>query len=263
MITSADNPKVKQARALLERRGRELQGRCLAEGLRLIEDAMRAEVVPALVFYTSAAQHEPRAAALLRRSAETGVPLYELSPLIFATLSDTVNSQGLVAVLPIPAPPGPEHPSLALVLDQVRDPGNLGTILRSADAAAVGLVLLVRGTTDPWSPKALRAGMGAHFRLPIVGDQPWDAIAGRLAGYQVWLADSHGEYLYDEVNWSGPVGLILTGETSGGSREANELCRGRVAIPMPGGAESLNVAAATAILLFEIARQRRHSKDGA
>jgi RNA methyltransferase, TrmH family len=263
MITSADNPKVKQARALLERRGREHQGRCLAEGLRLIEDAMRAGTTPALIFYTLAAQHESRAADLLRRAAEAGVPLYELGPVIFATLSDTVNSQGLVAVLPIPAPRGPEHPSLALVLDRVRDPGNLGTILRSADAAAVDLVLLAHGTTDPWNPKALRAGMGAHFRLPVVDDQPWEAIAGRVAGYPVWLADSHGEYRYDEIDWCEPVGLIVTGETTGGSREANALCRGRVAIPMPGGAESLNVAAATAVLLFEIVRQRRHSQDPA
>jgi RNA methyltransferase, TrmH family len=259
MITSADNPKIKLARALLERRGRQQQGQCLAEGLRLIEDAMRAGIRPALIFFTAVAAETGRDQDLLARAAELGVPLWEVSPSVFATLSDTVTSQGLIAVMPIPALPQPLHPRLVLVLDQVRDPGNLGTILRGADAAGVDLTLLLLGCADPWSPKVLRSGMGAQFRLPLAANRSWTDVATQLAGRPAWLADAHGEYLYDQVDWTQPSALIINGETTGPNAAGLQMCRGRVAIPMPGDAESLNVAMATTVLLFEAVRQRRYA----
>ena len=168
-----------------------------------------------------------------------------------------MSSQGVIAVIPIPRPAPPPDPGLVLVLDQVRDPGNLGTILRSAAAAGVDLVLLSPGCVDPWNPKVLRAGMGAHFRLPVVEAESWDAIGERLAGLAVWLADAHGGTPYDRVDWTAPSALIVGGETTGLSREAESLGRGRVAIPMARDVESLNAAMAATILLFEAARQRR------
>ena len=259
MITSADNPKIKQARALLGRRGREQQARCLAEGVRLIEDALRAGIHPALIFYLPEARQLARAESLLQAAGEAGVPLWELSAEVFGTLSDTVTSQGVLAVVPIPQPIPPTQPTLILVPDQIRDPGNLGTILRSAEAAGVDLVLLAPGSADPWNPKVLRAGMGAHFRLPLRTEKSWDGIAGHLAGRPLWLADAHGDYLYDEMDWTQPCALAIGGETAGFSREIRSLSKGRVAIPMQGGAESLNAAMAATILLFEAARQRRMS----
>ena len=244
----------------MSRRGREQYSQCLVEGVRLIEDAMRAGEKPALIFCVPAAHDSPRAAALLASAPAHGVPIYELSPAIFATLSDTVNSQGVVAVMPLPDLSPVSGADLALVLDQIRDPGNLGTILRSAEAAGVGQVLLTKGCADPWGPKVLRAGMGAHFRLPLETDLEWPAIAALLTGCPLWAADAHGELAYDRVDWTGPAALVVGGETEGISAEAGASARGKIYIPMHGGAESLNAAMAATVVLFEAARQRRHSR---
>lgn len=256
MLTSPDNPKVKLARALLERKGREQQGRCLAEGVRLIEDAVRAGLTPALLFYTAQATTQPRANQLIASVEQAGTPVMELAPAVFAALTDTVTSQGVIAVLPLPQLPPPAAPRLALVLDQVRDPGNMGTILRSAEAAGVDLVLLPPGCTDPWSPKVVRAGMGAHFRLPILAGD-WPVLAHHLAGRPVWLAEAQGAVAYDRVDWTVPSVLVIGGETTGLSAEAGRLATGRVAIPMAGPVDSLNAAMAATVILFEAARQRR------
>ena len=255
MITSTDNPKVKLARSLLERRGREKQGLCLVEGVRLVEDAMRAGVHPALIFFVRSAQ-----AALLEAVKAEKVPALELAPEVFETLSDTVTSQGVIAVLPIPTLPPPPAPTLILVLDQVRDPGNLGTILRSAAAAGADLIMLTHGCADPWSPKTLRGGMGAHFRLPLQARIGWPEIAQRATGMQIWAADPRGDKPYDQVNWNRRCVLIIGGETAGLSSEAICLATGRLGIPMCNQVDSLNAAMAATVVLFEAARQRRRSR---
>jgi RNA methyltransferase, TrmH family len=260
MITSTDNPKVKLARSLLERRGREKQGLCLVEGVRLIEDALRAGVHPALVFFESSAQQLSGSQNLLAEFEADKVPLWRLTHAVFETLSDTMASQGVIAVLPIQKPDTHRSPTLILVLDGVRDPGNLGTILRSAAAAGVELVMLSPGSADPWSPKALRAGMGAQFRLAVEPRSNWTEIATRAAGRQSWAADARGDTTYDQVDWNRPSVLIVGGETEGLSSEAIDLATGRLAIPMANQVESLNAAMAATVLLFEAARQRRASQ---
>jgi len=257
MITSTDNPKVKLARTLLERRGREKQGQCLVEGVRLIEDAMRVGVHPALIFFVRSARLQPGSQALLAAVEGEKVPAWELAPEVFETLSDTVTSQGVIAILPISRIEPNSDPTLVLVLDQVRDPGNLGTILRSAAAAGVELVMLTHGCTDPWSPKTLRAGMGAHFHLSLEAGVGWTQIAQRTAAMQTWVADARGDMIYDQVDWIRPSALIVGGETEGLSREAVGLATGRLAIPMRNQVDSLNAAMAATVVLFEAARQRR------
>jgi TrmH family RNA methyltransferase len=257
MITSTNNPKVKLARSLLERRGREKQGLCLAEGVRLIQDALRAGVHPALVFFVSSAQRLPGGQNLLGALEAAKAPLWELTPEVFETISETVTSQGVIAVFTIPEPEAHFDPTLVLVLDRVRDPGNLGTILRSAAAAGVELVMLTHECADPWSPKSLRAGMGAQFRLMLETRSRWPEIAERAAGRQIWAADAHGDVTYDQVDWSRPSVLIIGGETEGLSAAAIGMAAGRLAIPMSTQVESLNAAMAATVLLFEAARQRR------
>lgn len=257
VITSVENPKVKQARSLLNRRGRSRQNQCLAEGVRLIEDAMRAGIDPALIFFVPGAQESPRAAALLDAAEADGVPVWELRPEVFGTLSDTVTSQGVLAVVPVPNLVPVDSPAMVLVLDQVRDPGNLGTILRSAEAAGAGQVLLIEGCADAWGPKVLRAGMGAHFRLPVAERLNWKQLGELLRERPLWVADARGSLAYDTVDWTKPCALVVGGETTGISPEASKLCTGAVSIPMAGRAESLNAAMAATVLLFEAARQRR------
>jgi TrmH family RNA methyltransferase len=173
---------------------------------------------------------------------------------VLASCADTKTPQGVLAVVPfVRIPP---RPGLILILDRLRDPGNLGTILRSAEAAGAGHVLLAPGTVDPYNPKVVRGAMGAHFRLPI-SSLAWPAIAQQVSGRRVWQAEMTGSVAYDKVDWAHPSALIVGGETTGASRKAAELATGCVRIPMAGDAESLNAAMAATVLLFEAARQRR------
>jgi TrmH family RNA methyltransferase len=223
---------------------------------------MRAGVHPALIFFTGPAQRLPAFRSLLAATESVKAPSWELAPEVFETLSATVTSQGVLAVLPIPKMEPPADPTLVLVLDRLRDPGNLGTLLRSAAAAGVELVMLTRGCADPWSPKTLRAGMGAHFRLSLHTQAGWPDIARRAGRMQVWVADARGEAAYDEVDWVQPSVLIVGGETEGLSPDAIALAAGRLAIPMYNQVDSLNAATAAAVVLFEAARQRRSRPGG-
>jgi TrmH family RNA methyltransferase len=143
-----------------------------------------------------------------------------------------------------------------LILDALGDPGNLGTILRTAAAAGVEVVLLAPGCVDPYNDKALRAGMGAHFRVPVI-PQSWDKIAATCDGLAVYLAAMDGDLAYDAADWSSAWALIVGSEAHGASEQAAELAHQRVYIPMAAETESLNAASAAAVILFEAARQGR------
>lgn len=259
VISSQDNQTVKAARALLEPKGRRDQGRCLVEGVRLIEEAINAGIAPALLFVVEQARGRERAAALIAEAERHGIQTVELSSKVFDTLADTVTTQGLVAVISIPRVPPPAVLSFVLLLDGVRDPGNLGTILRSAEAAGVQQVVLAPGCVDPWNPKVVRSGMGAHFRLPLLSAADWDAAKDALGRLPLWLAEAQGAEAYDTRDWTKPCALGIGSEAAGFSAEAHELATGRVMIPMAGPVESLNAAMAATILMFEAARQRRRA----
>lgn len=254
MITSLHNERVKQVRALVRRRVREREARFVVEGTRLVEEMVGAGVRPALVFYTAewlaSAPAQPLRAAL--EQAEAGAWL--VSEPVLEACAETQSPQGILAVAPFCHRPPRE--GLILILDRLRDPGNLGTILRSAQAAGVGQVILAPETVDLYNPKAVRGAMGAHFRLPIARLE-WEAIRDRLSGRAVWLADAHGRMAYDAVDWTAPAALIVGGEAEGAGQEARSLAGEGVSIPMAPESESLNAAMAATIILFEAARQRR------
>jgi TrmH family RNA methyltransferase len=170
-------------------------------------------------------------------------------------LADTVSPQGVLSVVPFVELAPPPSLSLGLVVDRLRDPGNLGSIFRSANAAGVEQVILAPKTVDPYNPKVVRGAMGAHFRLPIVA-LSWPEIAETLVGVRVLLADVRAERAYYEVDWTQPSALIVGGEAHGASPEAAGLAAATITIPMHGGAESLNAAMAASVILFEAARQR-------
>lgn len=255
MITSLANEKVKYARSLLRRRARWQEGRFLVEGVRLIEEALRAGCIPALVFFAPEALADRRGAALRERCRALGVDCFPASPEVVASLSDTVTPQGVVAVVPFPLPSQPASVGLLVVVDGLRDPGNLGTLLRAAAAAGVDRVLLGPGTADPYNPKVVRSAMGAHFRLTPEA-LSWAGIAQAVRGHRVWLADPRGETRYDRVDWQEASALIIGGEAAGAGAEAAALATGRVAIPLARDVESLNAAVAASVILFEAARQR-------
>jgi TrmH family RNA methyltransferase len=172
-----------------------------------------------------------------------------------AAAADTHTPSGLLAVVPMPRRAVSAPLTFALVLDRLGDPGNLGTVLRTAAAAGVQAVLLTPGTVDPFNPKVVRAAMGAHFHLPIVAAE-WEALPSQLAGLTVWRAEAGAGAAYDAVDWRQPSALLIGSEASGPGDEARALAPNLVSIPMPGRAESLNAAVAAAVLMFEVARQR-------
>jgi TrmH family RNA methyltransferase len=254
MITSTRNERIKYIRSLGRRRVRQREGRFVVEGSRLVGEVIGAGIEPALVLYTEAWLSSPvgQSLAPALEMAEAGSWL--VSEAVMAACADTQSPQGVLIVVPI-AEARPQS-GLILILDQVRNPGNLGTILRSAEAAGVGQVLLAPGSVDAYSPKVVRGAMGAHFRLSF-SHQNWPEIRERTAGREVWLADSSGDAAYDGVDWTRPCALLVGGEAAGAGEEAAALATGRVAIPMTGQAESLNAAMAATVILFEAARQQR------
>jgi TrmH family RNA methyltransferase len=255
-ITSTASKKVKYVRSLYRRRVRYRERHFVVEGLRLVGEALKAGVVPALAFFTPDLSSSQQGRELLAVIEDVSGERFVVTDKIMRALSDTVSPQGILAVLPFIELPFPENPWLVLVVDRVRDPGNLGTILRSADAAGAGQVILTPATVDVYSPKVVRGAMGAHFYLPIATGVSWSEMAEALKDRQILLAEAGGEKVYYEVDWTKPSALIVGSEAEGASQEAKRLATERIVIPMQGKAESLNVAVAAGVILFEAARQR-------
>lgn len=261
MLTSVHNPRVRAVRALLDRRRtREEERRFVAEGVRLIEAALDAGVRPAAAFYVADLLQSERGRALVARLKGL-TETVEVSAGVMDEMSDTETPQGIVAVLPFLSaaelrPADDDRPPLVLVVDGVRDPGNLGTLLRSAAAVGVSEVLLAPDTVDVYNPKAVRAGMGAHFILAAEA-LPWERLAARLAGLAVRVAAARAQQPYDAVDWTVGAALIVGGEAEGASAEGRRIAREEVMIPMRGSVESLNAAMAATVILFEAERQRR------
>ena len=261
MITSIHNSRVKAARKLVERKERYTAGLMLAEGVRLIGDAWQSGMRPHVLFYEPASvEANPAAAELLAALAAAGCECLPCTPQVFATLAGTVTPQGLVAVLPLPLQqlqPLAQPPDFALVLDGVRDPGNAGALLRSAAAAGVQVALFGPGCVDPFNDKVLRAGMGAHFRLPVRVCSQWAQVEQALGpGPTLYLAQADAALSYDAVDWRRPCALVIGGEAAGAGVAARAAATA-IAIPMQSAVESLNAAMAGSIILFEAARQRR------
>jgi len=228
----------------------------------LVEEAWEAGVIPALAFFTPDLSGSQRGRKLLAVIEDLPGECFVVTDKVMRDLSDMVSPQGILAVVPFIELPLPENPWLVLVVDRVRNPGNLGTILRSAEAAGASQVILTPATVDVYSPKVVRGAMGAHFHLPIATGVGWSEVAEALEDRQILLAEAKGEKIYYEVDWTKPSALIVGSEAEGASQEAERLATERIVIPMQGKAESLNVAVASGVILFEATRQRGIQQDG-
>ncbi len=260
MITSKSNPKIKWVRDLqAHSRARREAGAFVIEGVRLAEEALASGWRALWVIYTT--DLSPRGREVVDGFRGQDIPVEEVSQDVMKAVVDTESPQGILAVIGLPEHVPPQSPDFILVCDSIRDPGNLGTILRTASAAGVQAVLLSPGCADAFSPKVIRSGMGAHFRLPVFS-MDWQEIGHTLdlwkkeAGLRLFLADSEGGNPYYQPDFRLPLGLVVGGEAEGAGEEAYRLGVERVHIPMPGTAESLNAAVATAVILFDVVRQR-------
>jgi RNA methyltransferase, TrmH family len=252
-ITSLQNNRVKLANALLTRaRTRRKEGKVVLEGARLVRDAWDNGSRPEFVLYTPGVDNG--LVDLLERRRIDALPVDEK---VMQYVTDTQSPQGIVGVFPTPQPELPADAQAVLIADAISDPGNLGTLIRSAAGAGVDAVILAPNCVDAYNPKVLRGGMGAHFRLPVL-DMTWPQIRERVAAGRVFLADGAGDVPYDAEVWgSESWALIVGSEAHGASDEAVAIATGRVFIPMAHATESLNAAVAAAVILFEAARQRR------
>lgn len=185
---------------------------------------------------------------------------------VMRALADTETPQGVVAVVALPAMRLPRldpRAALLLVLDGLRDPGNVGTLLRAGAAAGCDAIVTTFGSADAYAPKVVRAAMGAHFRVPVIADVAWDWLGPELMPLPgVYGADGAATLPYDAVDWRRGAAVVVGHEDHGLTEEALRWCRGTVAIPMARGMESLNAAVSGAIILFEAIRQRRAPTRG-
>ncbi len=256
-ITSSSNERIKHARRVKEGRDPEL---IFLEGLRLAEEAVRSGLIVDAAFVASG-REDARLHALLQ--SLTGRPVFWTQPEVLEGLSATIQCQGLVLIARRPqfdlSRFFEKKEGLYLALDRLQDPGNMGTLLRTAEAAGASGVIALSGCVDLFSPKVLRSAMGSAFRLPVL-----TAVA---AADLPSLCESHGLHLaaaagggtceYTAHDWCQPSVLLLGNEGNGVSSALLGKCHSRLSIPMAHGVESLNVAAAGAVMLFEAARQRR------
>lgn len=255
MITSPQNDSIKRIRHLQDRsKAREEEEAFVIEGLRLLEEALQHGWAPELVLFTD--DIDQRGWDVINGFRGQGVLTRQVSPEVMAAASDTQSPQGLLAVLPLQGQPQPQKIDFVLLVDQIRDPGNLGTLLRTSLAAGVDAVYLTPGTVDPHSPKVVRAGMGAHFQLPVA-KITWESIKEKTKGLTVYIADAEKGIPHTEADLTRPLALIIGNEARGAGEKAWDWADQPLHIPMPGDAESLNAAVAGAVLIFEVVRQRR------
>ena len=256
MITSSQNPKLKLVRALLGRpKERREANAFVVEGIRLIEEAVTAGWKFQFALYSDGLNE--RGQDLLKVLIAHRIDVEEVAGDLLQKVSDTETPQGILAVLEFTNLKIPASPNFILIPDQVRDPGNLGTLIRSAAAAGVQALFLPDETTDALAPKVVRSGMGAHFRLPI-HVLTWDQIRENTKDMEVYLADMEGISFW-ETDLRKPLALIVGGEADGASEEARKLATQKISIPMAGNVESLNAGVAGSVVMFEVVRQRKQS----
>lgn len=257
-ITSRDNATYKLLRELSESaRERRKQGRAVLDGLHLVEAFMRFVGPPELLAVSERGRDHGEIQAFL--GAHPAADVVVFSDALFKEISPVATPVGLLALVTIPRPRAPHFSqNSCVVLDAVQDAGNVGSILRSAAGAGIEHVILGKGCAQAWSPKVLRAAMGAHFVLNVHEHLPLpDALAG-YSGSIMTTALSGGESVF-QVDLTGPVAWVFGNEGAGVGAELAALAHRKVFVPMSDKVESLNVAAAVAVCLFEQRRQQLHS----
>jgi RNA methyltransferase, TrmH family len=255
LIRSRDNPRFKTLRELAtSTRARRKAGLALLDGAHLIAAYRASGGVPEQIILSESGMGNPEAAQLAAgASAQAGLVLADT---LFGDVAQVATPTGIVALIRTPKPgPLPGRIERCVMLENIQDAGNLGSILRSTAAAGIATVLLSQGCAFPWSPKVLRAGMGAHFSLDIHDNADLAGAARRLSGPLI-CASSHARRSLYQADLRGPLAWLFGNEGSGVSPELSAAAAEHLRIPMPGKTESLNVAAAAAICLFEQVRQR-------
>lgn len=276
VVTSPGNAAVKAARKLARRAERDRAGAFLVEGPQVVREAL-----PYLTRLFATPEAVARDAALLAQARARGVPVVVLAPELLAGLADTVTPQGLVGVAALPSASLDAvldesarltDAPLVVALSQVRDPGNAGAIVRSADAGGADAVVLTRGSVDVGNPKAVRASAGSVFHLPVVADETEAELIAvcRARGVQLVAAAPRGAVPFTQVDFTRPTAILFGNEAHGLDPDVLDACDAIAVAPIhrgarpgwAGSAESLNLAATVAVFVYEAARQRQGRGSG-
>ncbi|HWQ71622.1 MAG TPA: RNA methyltransferase [Desulfitobacteriaceae bacterium] len=261
MLVSLQNEQVKQVVNLRRRKGREEARQFVVEGRRFLEEALNREAGILRIFICPQ-REQPEWQPLLKESADRQIPIIEIDERVLYKISSTVEPQGILAVVRQPVFTWKDltvdSRTVLLIIDGVQNPGNLGTILRTALAAGVCQVCLTKGTVDLYNDKVLRSTMGAIFSLTVLADLAPEEIIDycRSRGLKLIIADLEGEVIYKSGMLKLPLALVVGNEANGPSPLFSAWARQHLKIPMNYNVESLNAAMAAGILLYEIVRQR-------
>lgn len=255
-IASRQNERIKEVRKLNQRKYRDQSGLFLAEGVRLGEEALAASAAQEL-YFSERLTGVPRGQALLQEAQAQGVPLFECTEGVLAELTDTVQAQGVVVVCRKPSWPQ-SFSGLLLIADEIQDPGNLGTLLRTAVGAGVQGIFLVKGSVDIYNPKVVRSTMGAVLQLPH-----WQCTREQVLDYvekhslPLVVADLEQAVDFWEASYPSHLAVVIGNEARGVHPLFRDKAALRVRIPLVGQVESLNASVAAGVLLYEILRQHR------
>lgn len=264
-ITGFSNPLVKQVRSLRDKKHRKREGLFLAEGLRILTEAREEGVLPEMLFYAPADNPPPMAQAMIAAMEAAGGDIIETTPDILSKISGKDNPQALVGVYRDRLTPLAAldrcRAGIWMVAQSLRDPGNLGTILRTGDAVGAGGLILIDDCVDPFSVEAVRASMGALFTQSIT--------QARWPDFLAWLRTGPGQLVgtslntssdYRAARYAAPTFLLIGNEARGLPAEYEQACDCLVKIPMRGKADSLNAAVATAVMAYEILDQQENGR---
>jgi TrmH family RNA methyltransferase len=261
MITSFSNPLIKRIKRLRQRKHRLEEGVFFIEGLRVVLTAIEQQAPIETILYASALLTSETGRQVIERQQAQGVECVELDPAVFTSISERDNPTGVAAIvqmawreldsLPV------EEQAIYVAVEDTADPGNLGTMLRTIDAAGAAGLIVVGQSTDPFHPTAVKASMGTLFTVPIsrAADMGRVLTWARAHGLQTIATSAKAKQLYWGADYRFPVLLLMGSEREGLGREVLEAADSAVTIPMHGSASSLNVAVATSLLLYEFRRR--------
>ncbi len=264
-VLALRHQKVQRLRRLVSRRtARDAERVFVLEGLKLVNEALDAGIKVESLYVTAGEQSSGGAVvALVERAITDGARVHEVGPGVIERVADTVTPQPVLAVVPFVDRPHQllREARFMVVAVDVRDPGNAGTILRSAAAAGCDGVIFCEGSVDLYNPKTVRASAGSVFQVPVaVGGHPTEVLADlKRWGVRRLATTVAGGRDYTQVDLTGPTAFVLGNEANGLTQEVEGEVDDRVTIPMAGRSESINVGMAAAVLCFEAARQRRYA----
>lgn len=256
LLQSKDNNIIKEAKKLKEKRFRALSSQFLIEGFRFVEEALKSSFKVSQIFVNENNLNKWQSFNL-DKILQNSTKIYIVKEAVFKQLSETENPQGVIAVVDKIKVPITMKDGIYVLADRIQDPGNLGTIIRSAHASGAAGIIVTKGTVDVYNEKVLRSTMGSIFNVPVIEDENLNFTkALKLSNFKLIVSSLENSTDFYNVNLNQNLILAVGNEGSGISKEIYSLSDIKVKIPMPGNAESLNAAVAASVMLFEAVRQK-------